>query len=621
MLYAQIVLGLPVEGPFDYIVPELLRKKIYKGSRVFVNFAGRRKVGFVVRLKHDSSIKKLKEIFSVIDEHPIIDRESLLLTKKLSEYYCCSWGEAIETALPEGIRKGKKTPQIKVDGLRIVNTDNKYSANQDITLVHDLDGVLRWGIYLEKIRDGLNAGASSIILLPDKSAVLKAKELICKELDAKISILYRNVPRELEEWLRIKIGEVDIVIGMRSSIFAPLANLGLIIIDQEQDSAYKQDQVPHYHARQVALMLAKIKKAKLILGSTAPSLESFHLVKRGIAKYIPLSRIKKYPEISIIDIKAEYYRFKPKNLILSKYLEDLIAATINSSGKTLLFLNRKGFATFAFCNNCAKVLRCPRCNVNLTFHFKENILTCHYCNFKMENPKICPSCNSGYIKFSGMGTERIESELSRVFPQAKIKRVDTESNPDLKSADIFISTSAIIAKQASYNFDLVTVLGIDNSLNRVDFRSSEKAFSLLMSLLKLTDRKLLIQTGFPGHHAFKAIAKNDVDIFYSDELRERRQLDLAPFKHLALIKLRSKVEQKAREGSYALFKKLNSKNNKYGVRMLSVNPGQPSKLRGNFYWQILIRSNNPEKATKFLKINLKDFRHSGIIVTVDIDPL
>lgn len=620
MLYAQIMLGIPVEGPFDYIVPGLIREKIYTGSRVWVNFAGRKKIGFVVGFKHKTSVKKLKEVSAVIDDYPIVDREVLLLTKKLSEYYCCSWGEAIETALPEDLRRGKNLPQIKEEGLRAGHSGDKYCDSRDVTLVHDLDGALRWRIYLERIKESLNTGASSIILLTDKSAVLNAKELIQKELDAKISILYRNAPRELEEWLRIRLGEVDIVIGMRSSVFAPLANLGLIIIDEEQDSVYKQDQVPHYHARQVALVRTKIKKAKLILGSTSPSLESFRLVEKGLAKYTPLSRIKKYPEIRVIDIKAEYYRIKPKNLILSKYLEDLIAAAINSSGKTLLFLNRKGFATFASCHNCAKVLRCPRCNVNLVFHFKENILTCHYCNFRMENPKICPSCNSGYIKFSGMGTERIESELSRIFPQARIKRIDTENSPDLKSADIFVSTSAII-KQVSYNFDLIAVLGIDNALNRVDFRSSEKVFSLLMGLLKLTDKKLLIQTGFPQHHAFKALVKNDASIFYKEELKERKQLSFPPFKHLVLIKLRSKIELKSREASYALFKKLNSKTNKYGVRVLSVNPGQPSKLRGNFYWQILLRSDNPEKATQFLKINLKDFRHSGIIVTVDIDPL
>jgi len=620
MLYAQIVLGIPVEGPFDYIVPGLMREKIYNGSRVWVNFSGRKKVGFVVGLKHKTSIKKLKEVSAVIDDYPIVDREALLLTKKLSEYYCCSWGEAIETALPEGIRKGKKLTSVKEGGLRAGNTDKKYSAKQDVTLVYDLGGVLRWRIYLERLKESLNAGESSIILLPDKGAVLNAKELIQKEMDARVSILYRSAPRELEEWLSIKRGEVDIVIGMRSSVFAPLVNLGLIIMDEEQDSVYKQDQVPHYHARQAALMRISIENAKLILGSTSPSLESLFLVKKNRAEYVLLPSTRIHPGIRIVDTKAEYLRHKPKNVFLSKYLEDAIAQQLSSSGKTLLFLNRKGFATFVSCNNCQAVLRCPRCNVNLVFHFKEGILNCHYCNFKMDSPKICPNCNSGYIKFSGSGTEKIESELTRIFPQARIKAIEPGSIFDAQGADIFVSTS-LVTKKTGHNFDLICVLGIDNSLNRADLRSSEKVFSSLMGLLKLTGKKLVIETGFPEHHVFRALLKNDAFIFYDKELKERKELNFPPYKHLALVKLRSRIETKANEISHALFKRLNAKNDKRGINILSVNPGQPPKLRGSFYWQLLIRSNNPKKITGFLKKQLKAFRHSGIIITVDVDPL
>ena len=264
------------------------------------------------------------------------------------------------------------------------------------------------------------------------------------------------------------------------------------------------------------------------------------------------------------------------------------------------------------------VLKCPRCNINLVYYFKDNILNCHYCNFKMQPPTVCPNCNSGYIRYAGLGTEKIESELSRLFPQAIIKRLDNSKHLDINSADIFISATSII-KETEYYFDLIAVLSIDNSLNRIDFRAAEKAFGLLIGLLRLTDKKIVIQTRLLKHHCFNSLVDKDVSIFYTEELKQRKQLGFPPYKHLAIVKLRAKKEEKVGEASNILFNKLKKYKTK-DINIVSVNPGQPSKLRGNFYWQILIKSDNPRKISRFLKIHLKDFSHSGIIVTVDVDP-
>jgi len=238
----------------------------------------------------------------------------------------------------------------------------------------------------------------------------------------------------------------------------------------------------------------------------------------------------------------------------------------------------------------------------------------------MDSPKICPSCNSGYIKFSGMGTQKLESELSRLFPQSKIKRLDSNARTGIEDADIFISTSAVI-KQKEHKFGLVGVLSIDNSLNRIDFRSSEKTFALLMGLAGLTEKKLIIQTKLPRHYVFESLIKNDVNIFYNEELRLRKQLNFPPYRHMALVKLRGKSQQKVKENALSLFEKLNKANAGKSIKIVSVNPAQRSKLRGNFYWHVLASSDNVKRLSKFLKINLKDFPHSGIIVTVDVDPL
>jgi len=628
VLYAKVVLGLAVQGPFDYIIPETFIKKIKVGTRVWVNFRTQRMVGYVVKVTTKTKIKNLKAILEVIDDSAVLDKNMLLLTRELSDYYCCSWGEAIEAALPQGLRKGKKisyTKEIKYP---------KQEGSKEITLIHDLDGHTRWDIYLSHIKDTLDNNKTVIVLLSDINSVLRAREIIRDRIPCSLATLYRKQSRELEEWLKIKTGEINIVVGTRSSIFAPLNNLGLVIIDEEEEPVYKQDQVPHYNAREVAFMRINIEKAKLILGSTSPSLETFYLTRKNkinpstslrvdaersrSIKYI-LIPPKFFPEIKVVDTSYEHYNLKQRN-ILSSYLTDAIISSLNRRGKILLFLNRRGFATFASCRHCNIILKCPRCNINLVYHFKDNILSCHYCNFKMQPPQICPNCNSGYIRYSGLGIEKIESELSRLFPQARVKRLDNYQDAAIDDADILVSTKSII-KRTNYNFDLIGVLSIDNSLNRVDLRASEKTFSLLVSLLGLTKEKLIIQTNLPRHHCFQALENKDIQMFYDEELRQRKQLNFPPHSHLGLVKLRGEKEAKVKEVSNVLFKKLNKYNKNKNIRIISVSPSQPSKLRGKFYWQILIQSSDVKKISRFLKIYLKKFSHSGIIVTVDIDPL
>lgn len=614
MLYARVVLGLPVEGPFDYSVPPCLCGRIKVGMRVWVQFRTQRMLGYIVSLGKQTNIENVKPIIEIIDESPLLDKNMFLLTEELSRYYGCSWGEAIETALPAGLRKGRKianTPENKI----IAQKDNR-----DVLLVHDLEGKARWDIYLKSIKETLDNNKSVIVLLPDINSVLKAKEIITAALGILPGLLYRKQQQELEEWSKIREGKFNIIIGTRSGIFAPANNPGLIIIDNEEDSSYKQDQVPHYHAREAAFMRVKIEKARLILGSTSPSLDSFYLAKKDKIRYIFLPKTRNFPQIKIIDIRRQR-SLKQRNAILSRYLKDCILQVLDVKGKILLFLNRRGFATFASCRHCGTVLKCPRCNINLVYHFEDNILKCHYCNFKMPPPKICPNCNSGYIRYLGSGTEKIESEVSRVFPQARIKRSDTPKEIDIENADIFISTRSII-KGMDYSFDLVGVLAIDNSLNRIDFRATEKTFGLLVSLLNLTKEKMLIETGLPKHYCFRALESKDVNMFYDEELKQRKQLGFPPYRHLCLVRLRGRKENRVKEVSSDLFNRLNkyAKNNKT-VKVVSVNPGQPAKLRGNFYWQILLRADSPQKIIKFLKLHLKNFLHSGIIVTIDMDPL
>ncbi len=485
--------------------------------------------------------------------------------------------------------------------------------------MHEPDFAKRWEVYSQEIQKALEQQKSAIVLLPDINSLPRAKDIIASKVSAPIGQFYRNMPREAEEWQKINAGEVRIVLGTRSGVFAPVVNLGLVIIEEEGDPVYKQDQVPHYHAREAALMRARIEKAKLILGSASPSVESYYIAKRNKVSYSFNVQGAASPQVKIVDMQS-FRQFRKKGTdILSKYLEDAIAAKLRQKSKILVLLNRKGFATAVSCNTCGEGLKCPRCGISLVFYFQEDSLSCRYCNFKMPAPKICPKCNAGYIKYSGLGTQKLESELCRIFPQAKISRFEKIDNLPLPEADIIVSTS-LITKDIRQSFDLIAVLGIDSSLNRVDLRAAEKAYGLLVGLLQITKGMLVVQTAIPHYHVFRAIEKNDFKIFYDEELKTRKQLDFPPFRHLALVKLRGRDEEKVKKTALALWQYLSGKNIKKGMKLNSCGPGLPPKLRDNFYWQILISGGAKEIST-FLKNNLKEFPHSGIIVTVDIDPM
>lgn len=616
MLYAKVVVGLPVEGPFDYLIPQEMSPRIKAGSRVRVSFGYRKMTGYVVGITKKSSIKNIRPILELIDDNALLDQNMLRLTREVSVYYCCSWGEAIETALPQGLRQGRKISLTA--GLTRAKEDTREN---NIVLAHIPDTESRWGIYFEYIKKTLERNDPVIVLLPDMQALSDAKDRIYGQFGIMPLVLCRNQRGELNSWCGVKNNQARIVMGIRSAVFAPFKRAGLIIIDEEENFVYKQDQVPHYHAREVALMRVKIDQADLLLGSASPTLEAFYQARGNKISYMGPGPELKFPEIKIVDTRNCRNFTKKKKIIFSKFLEDAVYAALNSGEKVLLFLNRRGFATLAACGNCGIVLKCPRCSINLVYHIKgTEILRCHYCNFTMQAPKICPSCNSGYIKYSGTGTEKIENELSALFPSAIIRRIEKDQVLTLSAADIFVATSAV-TKQTGTKFGMIGALSIDNSLNHASLRSSERAFAILAALTRLTDKRIIIQTAMPAHHCFQALLKKDLGLFYDEELKQRKELHFPPYAHLVLVKLRGRKEERVKKAAESLFEKLSKSRENRGVRVLSVNPASHPKLRDNFYWQVLLSCNNVPKAARFLKINLKEFPHSGIIVTVDVDPI
>lgn len=613
MAYAKVILGLPIEGPFDYRVPHVLSSKVRVGSRISVSFRNLIKTGYVVGLSKSSQIQKVKDILCVLDDTPSIDKYTLKLTRELADYYCSSWGEAIEVALPDKLRKGCRLPALN-------NCKDKISKQKPkITCVTGFSIKKRYDFYLSRISEVLKNNLSVIVLFSDTPAIAGFRDRIKDSFGFEPTVLSRNDPTELQAWLKIKNSETKLAIGTRSCVFAPFKNLGLIIVDSEQDLSYKQDQTPHYNAVHMALVRSGIQKADLILGASFLSLESFYLSQKKNNNYVNLSDRSDFPQVILT---GEPWRKKNKGpvKVLSPYLQNAIANSLAAKEKVLILTSRAGFANLAFCQSCGMVFKCPRCSVNLSYSLKSNTLSCRYCNHRLISPKICPECNCGYIKYSGLGIERIENEIARMFPAATVKQVGQEIESFPWNADIFLANKNI-GRHLERSFDLVVVLSIDSELNLVDFRSAEKAANTLSRIMPLAKDKVIIQTRYSRHYVFRAFEDKDLNIFYKRELRERRQLLFPPFRHFAVIKLRGNNEDRVREQSQRLYEIIKGRCEDCHISVLSVAPGFPARLRGNFYWELLLSGRSPKEISSFLKIHLKDLPHSGIIVTVDVDPV
>lgn len=614
-LYAQTVLDVPVDGPFDYSIPDCLASFARPGCRVRINFSNKKRVGYIVAISSKTQVKSVKPLIDVIDRQgPLLGANFLELTRRVARYYCCSWGTAIEIGLPGVLRKGRP-----IDLPVPAAESSAAPAAGRFLLLHDLDNNGRIRVYEEQAAGYLERRSSVIILVPDRQAAERMFTLLQARFNSRVCVLTREDKDQIRQWMYAASAHPVIVIGTRSAVFAPVQRLGCIIMDDEHDYGYKQDQAPHYHCRTVALMRCAIEKSDFIAGSCAPSLELMHAAQQGLFEVRTIPRSRPDPAIKLVDMKKLPVVSKRQKITVSGYVQSAVLAAAASGEKTLFFFNRKGYATLAICSHCSHTFQCPRCSVNLHFHYQANVLACHYCGYSTAVPPICPECNAGYVRFLGAGTEKLESELFRLFPKARISRWESGMPLAYDSADIFIATQAAI-RHCQRRFSLVAVLGIDNALNHVDFRSGEKAFQTLAALADMADREMIIQTNMAEHYVLAAVTSRNPALFYAEESRQRRQLSFPPYRHFCFVKVRSAVEEKAASGARSLFDELAAAQKPAGVSVMAVFPAQVPRLRGNYYWQILLGSKNVERMSDFIKKQLKIFRRSGIIVTVDIDP-
>ena len=421
-------------------------------------------------------------------------------------------------------------------------------------------------VYLCLIEATLQRRKTALMLMPEIGLTPRVAEEFRQRLGRDIAILHSGLSdgERFDEWWRIKRGEARVVIGTRSALFAPLENLGLIVVDEEHDPSYKQQESPRYHARDTALVRGKLARALVVLGSATPGIETFHNARSGKYRYLRMmSRVQSrpLPEVTLVDMREEF-KASGKPAVLSTALQIQIAQRLERKEQVLVLLNRRGFSASVLCRSCGQNIQCRNCSISLTFHRSANRLVCHYCSFEQRVPKLCPRCSSEHLYFQGEGTEKVEVLLEKLFPNAKIARLDRDT-AQRKNAhatilrrfqngetDILAGTQMISKGHDFHNVTLAAILSADSSLSFPDFRCAERTFHLLSQMSGRPGRgelpgRVLIQTFHPEHYCLKLVAQHDYEGFFEKEIRFRKVMHYPPFTSLANLLVRDRNLDKA----------------------------------------------------------------------------
>jgi primosomal protein N' (replication factor Y) len=511
-----------------------------------------------------------------------------------------------------------------------------------VFLLHGVTGSGKTEVYLRALGQAVSLGKRAIVLVPEIALTPQTIDRFASRFPGRVAVLHSklSVGEQFDEWWRIKEGGFDVVIGSRGAIFAPQPDLGLIVIDEEHEWTYKQqEQSPRYHARDVAIKLAQLTGAVVILGSATPDVVSYYRGKNGEYQLLELpERIDKtgekedayLPKVEIIDLREE---LKAGNRsIFSRSLAVDMDKALAAKEQVILFLNRRGTATFVQCRNCGYVLRCKRCDAALTYHSAEENLVCHQCNYHTEVPGVCPRCGSGRIKYLGIGTQKVAEETARAFPNASLLRWDRDvtrgkhSHEDIldrflsHEADVLIGTQ-MIAK--GLELPLVTLVGVINadvSLHLPDFRAAERTFQIISQVAGRAGRGILVghvivQSYNPDHYAIVAASKHDYSSFYEQELDLRRQYQNPPFSRLARLIYTNPNNAACHREAVRMHQRIKEERDSWGmdVSLIGPAPAFVQRVRGRYRWQIIIRGTDPVRLLAEVPIP------QGWIV--DIDPV
>jgi len=511
-------------------------------------------------------------------------------------------------------------------------------------LLHGVTGSGKTAVYLSAMQSVLAKGRSAILLVPEIGLTPAMAADLHQIFGDEVAILHSALSDDerAEQWKRIRNGDSHIVVGTRSAVFAPVPDLALIVVDEEHDHSYKQEEMPRYHARDVAVMRAKMANAAVVLGSATPSLETYHNAVQGKYTLLELpERIEKrpLPEVKVLDMREEFHRTK-KDEVLSRKLVEEIGERLSRHEQAMVLLNRRGYSAFVLCRECGESVQCKNCAISMTYHKREHRLVCHYCGHMRSAPKTCPKCGSEYVQYLGAGSEKLEHILHGLFPQARIARLDRDTvrgRDDFErmlsalhegEIDLLVGTQMIAKGHDVANVTLVGVVGSDAALSFPDFRAAERTFQLLTQVAGRAGRgdtpgKVVLQTFFPDHYAIQYAAAHDYHGFYEKEIRFRSWMHYPPFNVVSNVLVRSQKLDEALAWSGVLGKWF-AGTRLEGVRVMGPAAAAIVRLKTEYRYHFLVKSASRERMNSALRAMLEHADAQKIPrnhLVVDVDAL
>ncbi len=513
-------------------------------------------------------------------------------------------------------------------------------------LLRGVTGSGKTEVFLQAIERVLEKGRNAIMLVPEISLTPQMVQRFVGRFGNRVAVIHSALSsgERFDQWNKIKNGEVRVVVGARSAIFAPFKNVGIIILDEEHENSYKSETAPRYHAIEVATKRAEVDQSVLLLASATPSVTEYYKAEKGEYKLFEMT--KRYneaamPSVTVVDMRGELFENKNRSPI-SLHLQRKIRENIENKQKTILFLNRRGYSTFVSCRECGEVINCPDCSIALTYHKRVNSLSCHYCGYTQKNVDVCPACGSKYVKYFGTGTQRIEEELKNLFPEAKVIRMDTDTTSkkggherileefSKGDADILLGTQMVTKGLDFHEVTLVGVLAADTALAIDDFRANERSFSLFTQVCGRAGRgetagRAVIQTYQPFNSTIRLAKTHDYKAFYENEILQRKRLNYPPFCDIICIMVTGEDEAKVSEriSSIALAVKHAAKTHAEIGDMVGPIAAPIAKIKNNYRYRLLIKCTDCDATASVLREIYEEHENGKhtVFLSIDINPV
>ncbi|MDR2808419.1 MAG: primosomal protein N' [Spirochaetaceae bacterium] len=648
--YFDLAFDIPVKQTFTYKIDDAAHAGI--GKRCLVPFGRRQMIGYIVgerdTIPSHLEPAKVKAIQELVDQEPLFDNRDIALAQWLADFYLCGIGEALGTILPSArhLPRASTIAAEEITDAALALSDEQQRAVDAIIGGQDAKTFYLYGItgsgktevFLCAAQALLNLGKSVIYLVPEIALTQQTEKAIRKRFGTLAAMIHSGLSTgvKLKEWMRIRHGEARIVVGPRSAVFAPVQNLGLIVIDEEHDGSYKSGETPRFNARQVAMHRSAVEGARLVLGSATPSLEAWNMMIQGSMTRLDLT--KRLSGGAIPRVRAVSLEHTGSSLTAD--LKEALRQTAQMGKQSILFLNRRGFAHFYYCRNCGYHLICKHCSIALTYHKERSIALCHYCGYQSEVPKACPQCGSLEAGFRSFGTEMIEEELHRTFPDLRICRADSDTTGTAKKLDEMLSLfregafdillgTQMVAK--GLNFPGVRLVGVvfaDTGLSMPDFRAAERGFSLIVQVAGRSGRfspdgQVIVQTLRPHDPLIIKATALDVEGFLHSELAVRKLTGFPPYKRLIRFTLRAKEEARV-EAAVKELAALVQPLLPYDADMLGPTECPISRIAENYRCHLILRGSTMgtlHAAARRAYEQYDQEKDNRVYVEIDIDPV